>query len=448
MVTRLTFPPTLLALVVLSTVAFAQQPLTLDQAISAALKNNPGLRAARAAEREGAARVAEARAAYLPRVDLVEAWQRGNNPVYVFGSLLSQQRFTEANFAIDALNRPNALTNHRAAITVDQPLFDAGRLTGIRSASLGRQVAALSVREAEADLALEVTRAYGEVLRAAASRAAAEAAVAAAREDLARAERSRDVGMTAESDVLSLRVHLAQMREREIQAASGEEIATAHLNRLMGAPLDRKLALAEPAPESPGVPSREEAEQAAMNDRPAVKQAALQLALAENARNAARAAFLPQFSVQVLYEVNGPTFTDRASSWMVAGQLRWSLFAGGGTLARLKAAGAAAARANAERESTETALRLEAWTTRAQLEAALAREEVGRSAVLQARESQRIIRDRYEAGLAPVTDVLRAANALLDAETLRISTIVDLMVARAALERSTGRIPNGQQPAK
>jgi len=444
MVTRLTFLPVVLALLVFATGASAQQRLTLDEAISATLQNNPDVRAARAAEREGAARVAEARAAYLPRVDLVEAWQRGNNPVYVFGSLLSQQRFTEANFAVDALNRPDAVTNHRAAIAVDQPLFDSERLTGIRAAGLGRQVAALSVREAEADLALEVTRAYGDALRAAASRAAAEAAVAAAREDLARAERSRDVGMATESDVLSLRVHLAQVREREIQAASGVEVASAQLNRLMGAPLDRELALAEPAPAAPGVPSREEAERAAMSDRPAVKRAALQLSLAENARKAARAAFLPQLSVQGLYEVNGRTFTDRASSWMVAGQVRWNLFAGGGDLARLRAATAAAARAGAERESTETALRLEAWTTRAQLEAALAREEVGRSAVLQARESQRIIRDRYEAGLAPVTDVLRAANALLDAETLRISTIVDVMVARAALERSTGRVPSGR----
>ncbi len=127
---------------------------------------------------------------------------------------------------------------------------------------------------------------------------------------------------------------------------------------------------------------------------------------------------------------------------MVAGQVRWNLFAGGGDLARLRAATEAASRAAAERQSAETGLRLEVWTTRAQLEAAVAREVVGRSAVLQARESQRIIRDRYDAGLASVNDVLRAANALLDAETLRISSIVDVMVARAALDRATGKIPS------
>ncbi len=422
----------------------AQERLSLQQAVGATLANNPDLRAARAAQRESAAHADEAVAAYLPRVDLVEAWQRGNNPVFVFGSLLSQQRFTAANFALDALNHPDPLTNYHGAIMVDQPVYDAQRIGGIRSAGLGKQIAAFSVAEAEADLALAATRAYGEALQASAGRAAASAAVAAAQEDLARAERARDVGMATESDVLSLRVHLAQIQEREIRSASGLAIATAQLNRLMGAPLDRELTLEEPAPVPTPLPTREDTEQALLRDRPALKRATLQLSLAESARKTAKAAFLPQVYLQGQYEYNGHTFTERATAWMFAGQLRWNLFAGGGDSARLRAATEAEARANAERASAESGLRLEAWTTRAQLESATAREAVGRTAVLQARESQRIIRDRYEAGMAGVNDVLRAANALLDAETLRISSVVDVMVAKAAYERSVGMVPRSR----
>jgi outer membrane protein TolC len=144
-----------------------------------------------------------------------------------------------------------------------------------------------------------------------------------------------------------------------------------------------------------------------------------------------------------MYEWNGHTFGDRAGSWMIAGQARINLFAGGGDLARLHAANEAAVRAAAERQSAEAGLRLEIRTATAQLEAAQARNGVARSAVLQARESQRIIRDRYEAGLAAVNDVLRAANALLDAETQRISATVDVIVARAALDRAVGKVPSG-----
>jgi outer membrane protein TolC len=246
--------------------------------------------------------------------------------------------------------------------------------------------------------------------------------------------------MATEGDVLALRVHLAQMQEREIRATSGEQVAVAELNRLTGAPLDRPVTVAEPAPAPFTPPSVAESEQAALHDRPALQRASLQEAVARTARAAARAAFLPQVSVQGVYELNGHTLGDRASSWMVAGQARLNLFAGGGDAARLRAAREAVARAAAERRSAEEGLRLEVRSATAQLEGALARREVGTTAVLQARESQRIIRDRYQAGLASVTDVLRAANALLDAELQRISSVVDLMVARAALDRATGRL--------
>ena len=421
----------------------AQETLTLDQAVSAALTNNAMMRAAKAGEREAAAHVEEARAAYLPRVDYVESWQRGNDPVYVFGSLLTEQRFTAANFDLNALNRPDPLTNHQGMFTVQQPVFDSSRLAGIRSAGLGRDIAQQMTAEARGDLSLGVTRVYGMVLQAIAGRQAADAAVNAANDDLSRTEQRRDAGFVTEADVLSLKVFLAQMQERQIRAASGESIARAQLNQMMGAPLDKQFALVEPPPPSaaavPAAPAADD-EASALKDRPAVHRADSQLALADTARTAAKAAFLPQVSVQGMYELNGNTFGDRASAWMVSGQVRINLFAGGGDRARLKAATAAEARAKAERDNVLTSVRLEVRTARAEYDAALAREAVGRAAVLQARESQRIIRDRYESGLAGVTDVLRAATSLLDAETLRIASIVDVMVGRAALDKAVGRL--------
>jgi outer membrane protein len=419
--------------------AGAQDPLTLDQAVSAALAKNAGLKAADASVRESDARVDEARAAYLPRLDYIEDWQRGNNPVFVFGSLLSQRRFTAANFALDALNHPDALTNYHGAFALQQPIYDSQRLAGITSAGLGREVARQMTAEARAEMALGVTRVYGGILQAMAGRIAADAAVDAAKDDLARTGQRRDAGVASDADVLSMKVFLAQMQERQIRAASGEAIARAQLNQLMGAPLDERFTLAQPAPLVPAKTPAIDDEANALKDRPAVKRAEAQLALADVGRSAAKRAFLPQAYFQAMYDLNGNTFADRASSWLVAGQVRINLFAGLGDSARLRAATEARVRANAERENLLNTVRLEVRTARAELDAALAREAVGRAAVLQARESQRIIRDRYEAGLTGVSDVLRAANALLDAESLRIASIVDVMVGQAALDRAVGR---------
>lgn len=442
MVSRL--PLILLVLAVAPRPAAAQELLTLDQAVAATLANNPDLEAARAGEREGVARAAEARAGYMPRLDLTEAWQRGDQPVFVFSSLLSQRRFTFANFAIDTLNNPDAVTNHRAALVLEQPLFDAGRLTAIRATRLGARMAREATRELAGELALQVTRAYGDVLLAAAGRRAADSAVEAAREDLARAERRRDVGMVTEADVLSLQVHLAQVRERQIRAASADAIARAALNRLMGTPLDRPVSVEEPALSGIESPAAQESEDRALRDRGAVRQAELAVQQADIARMGARTAFLPQLSLHGSYEWNGHRFGQREASWTVSAQARWNLFGGLGNLARLRAAEAGRERAAAQRASAEAGVRLEVRTAQAQLQAALARESVGRTTVLQARESQRIIRDRYESGLAGVNDVLRAANAVLDAEALRIAAVVDVIVGRAAVSKASGEAAAGQ----
>ncbi len=59
----------------------------------------------------------------------------------------------------------------------------------------------------------------------------------------------------------------------------------------------------------------------------------------------------------------------------------------------------------------------------------------------QARERQRIIRDRFSAGVAGVTDVLQASSALTEAEAQRVAAIVDAVKSDAQLRRAIGRHP-------
>jgi outer membrane protein TolC len=60
------------------------------------------------------------------------------------------------------------------------------------------------------------------------------------------------------------------------------------------------------------------------------------------------------------------------------------------------------------------------------------------AAVTQARESQRIVRDRYEQGLAESVALLRAAELVFEAEASEASASAGVLTARAALDRATG----------
>src|SRR6266545_3879870 len=76
---------------------------------------------------------------------------------------------------------------------------------------------------------------------------AAHAAVATAREDVARAERRRDAGMATDADVLALVVNVADLQQRAIQAEGDAGVARAQLNQLMGEPIEHDFHVIEPS---------------------------------------------------------------------------------------------------------------------------------------------------------------------------------------------------------
>ena len=433
----------MVAITVAPGLAQAQDMLTLNQAIADAMARNRSLQAARSSAVETGFGVQEAKSGLFPRVTVVESWQRGDQPVFVFSSLLSSRQFAASNFAIDALNHPDPTGFFRTGFGVEQLLFDGGRLGSARtSAELRRDIANYSANEAAADVALSVADTYGRLLAAQAARRAAESGVESAREDLKRVERRRDAGMATDADVLGLRVHAADLEQRAIQASGDAAVARAQLNRLMGAPIGRDYQVAEPPPPAIGSQSPDNAALVAeaLASRASLRSSDANARLAEAAQRGARAAFIPQISAQAGVDVSGLEFSDRTSSWIVGGELRWTFSTGGADIARRKAAAEAAARARLQQEDTRASVEVEVVTAQRRLEAARARQAVGLAAVEQARESQRIIRNRFDAGIAGIDEVLRASTAVLDAEARRTAAVVDGLVSQAMLDRAVGRI--------
>jgi outer membrane protein TolC len=420
--------------------AMAQAPLTLDDAVARARTQNPSARGAEISEREAAQRVTQARAGYWPRVDLVESWQRGNQPVFVFSSLLSQRQFTAANFAIDTLNNPAAVDNFKTAFTVEQPIFDGATRANVAAAGIGREMAAAGRTAVDHELAAGVAAAYARVLMAAAGVESAEAAAASAKADRELAGNRRDAGLVTDADVLQLDLHVSRTREQQIRAAADEQVARAELNRLIGEPLDAVFTLDRSAAlgliDTTNVAALENE---AIENRPDLKIAAMQERLAGTAASAARAAFLPQVSAQAGWEINGGEWNARESSWVVGAVARINLFQGFAGKARLAEARERVSRRALETEQAVTAARLDVRTAAARLEAARASEAVGRAAVAQAMESRRIIRDRYEAGLTDVTSLLRASEGLVQAEAQQVAAQAAVLTGTAALERALGR---------
>jgi outer membrane protein TolC len=420
--------------------ALAQTSLTLEDAMKRARTATAEAGALASTADEATARIKGAQSGFWPRVDLVETVQRGNNPVFAFGSLLSQRRFTAANFAIESLNHPEPVTNTRTAIGIEQSIYDAGLTSlGAEAATLGRDVATAARDAGEQDLAFRAAQAFIHVLQLEAEARATDAAVAAAESDHERARARRDVGLVTDADVLAVEVQLADMQQRQITARGDLAVARILLAEAIGVPLTESLTLVRPAPrQEPGDADTLVREAAASH--PQRRQADLHLRLADNARKTARAALRPTVAAQGGWEFNGATLGEQQASWIVGAEVRINLFRGFADTARMTEAGHAHARATAERDRVTRRIEVEVRTALARLTAARARAAAGRAAVTQARESQRIIRDRYEGGLATISDVLRAAEAALDAESRATATEMDVILQAVALDRALGRL--------
>ena len=416
------------------------------QALAAARNGNSSIRAARFGTDAAAAGIDEARAGFFPRITVAERWQRGNEPVFVFGSQLAARQFTAGSFALDALNHPDPTSAFHTTIGLDQVLFDGGRTSAaLRAATLQRDIARHDADATAADVAVRVTAAFSRALVARAAGAAAARGLESATDDVATIEGRRDLGLATDADVLALRVHAADFEQRQLEAEGDYASAIAELRYLMAAAAGSQFDVVEPAmPAGPETADESRLAEAAAVNRPDLLRAGAAAGLADAVRSQAQSALVPQVAVQSLVDFAGTRFSDRASSWIVGAEVRWT-FSGGAEQARRAAATAAAAQAVAARDDANARARAEIASAAERLRAAHARQRVGQATVTQARESERIVRDRFDAGLATTGDVLRASTAAYDAEQRRVAALADVIIRRAELGRSVGAFTEGAQ---
>jgi outer membrane protein TolC len=186
-------------------------------------------------------------------------------------------------------------------------------------------------------------------------------------------------------------------------------MARAALNELTGDALDAAPPLTTSLqPPNAGAAS-------APPQRPEQERARLDSELARQRTVLAKLAWLPQVNLRGAFEADRQRFVTRAgANWMGAVSLRWNLFDGGAQRASVRGAVEAERAATSQAAAVDARVKREVFQAQAQLDATRARVAVAEKSVAAAAESLRITRDRYGAGLATVTDLLRTETAALE----------------------------------
>lgn len=425
--------------------------LTLPEAVSIAMKNNPTLQGADSyadAVRRG---IAMARASRYPRVDFSEDLTRGNNPVFVFSSLLMQRQFGAQNFQLGNLNFPAPLNNFRTQFSASTPIYDAGQTARrVRDARLDAQSAQRAKERTAQEVIFNVIGSYTNELLARESVQVAETSVASAKEDLSRAQARQDQGQALLSDVLLAKVQLAQAKEDLIRARNSEAVGEASLNVAMGLPENAPTDIDGKLTENTFAGGAlEERQKQALALRPDYRQVLIGKEKTANGIAGARAEFLPTVNAFASWEVDNQNFASRGgNNWTAGARLNFNIFDGGLRRARLAETHARDRQADAMVTQMASAVRLQVREAFLNLTAAGDRVQVSRESASQIEESLRILRDRYETGLATITDVLATETAHARAQRDYLNAVFDYRMAYAALELATGELAPDSQAVR
>jgi outer membrane protein len=433
---------------------FAQQtpaasPLTLSQAVTIALEKNPQRKAALADTKVASANVREARSYLLPQASFSETATRSNDPVYVFGSKLRQQRFATTDFALNVLNTPAPFGNFTTRFGGTWNLFDFfASWRAVNRAERGKEAAAHQLERADQEILFGVIKAYYGVLLARKQLEVAEQAMKTAQAILDRSKARFESGVAVESDLLSAQVRMAARNQELIRAQHNLALAGAQLGTAMGISTVSEFEPVEALSERTlPTASLEALEKQATEMRPDLKRLLSEEAAQQQSVEIAKSSFGPRVRAFADWEADNPTFVagGGGNNWVAGIDVQFDLFQGGARRAKLQRERALQEKVAALKEAAIQEIRLEVRGAYYDLDAARQQVEVAKTAIAQAQESLRITQNRYDSGLSTITDLLGAEEAASRTRADYWQTVYRYETGYANLELASGTL-NPQSP--
>jgi len=436
-----------------SVAASAQQqepsPLTLHDAVTIALEKNPLRKTAIADTKAASAGVREARSFLMPHVSFSETATRGDDPVYVFGSKLRQERFTAADFALNKLNTPLPFGNFTTRFGGTWNILDSfASWHGISQAKQMNQAAAHYLDRTDQEIVFRVVSSYYGVLLATKQLEVAEQSAKTAQSIMERSQARFDSGVVVESDLLTAKVRLAARQQEVIRARNDLQVSRAELATAMGLPVDSPAQLSEGLAERAlPVPVLQEIERRALTNRPDLQRIASEEAAQRHSVSIAKSSFGPRVNAFAGWETDNPTFAagGGGNNWLGGIEVQFDIFQGGAKRAELSRQRALEEKIGAMKQAASDAVRLEVRRAYYETDANRQQIEVARTAIAQAKESLRMNQDRYDSGLTTITDLLGAEEAARRSQTDYWEAVYHFHTSYANLELASGNL-NAQSP--
>jgi outer membrane protein TolC len=436
-----------------------EQPITLEQAIEIALKNNKEIEEARIQVERSEAVLRESKAALYPTLDLESGFSYSDQSLLLDNPIEQQLRDANPDATDEEIQQavdseleasPTKSFTFSNGLGLNYNIYDSGRRGAtIRSAEKELRTTELELERIVEEARFETARDYYDLQNNDALIRIEEAAVEDASQTLKDAQLLKQAGLGTRFDVVSAEVELSQAQQRLITAQANQNIARRQLAETLSVSHDTDLATAD-AIEEAGTwkLSLPATIVQAFKNRAELEQFLLQREIGEENRTIALSQIRPRVSASANYGLSDDFednigFTDNYSLGL---QAQWRLFDGG-------AARASAEQAEKDSQLAETRFANQRNQIRFGVEQAYFALESSRKNIATstkevelAQESLRLARLRFQAGVGTQTEVIDAQTQLTTARGNLLSSIIDYNQSYNQLQRQVSNTPdNGLQ---
>lgn len=413
------------------------EAFTLNQAIAAAVKNDPAFRAAVSSSGSARLDASISRATLLPNASALGTY------TYTTPSGFISDGAPRGLQALPAFVANDSIHEYWAQILVNQTFSAANVASYRRSRALASQATA-DLESARRDLVLRVVTAYFSVLDTQEKAAVAKRALDEAQSFLDLTQKLEGGREVAHADVVKAQLSL-QQRQREFgDATLAADKARLDLGVLLFPDPRTPYTLADQNQALTPLPDLPTVQAAASHNNPDLRSAIEALHAAGSDVSAARAAYLPTLALNYTWGINAPELavngSDHVRNLGYSASVTINLPIWDWLATQDKVRQAELRRQAAQAVLTNTQRQLIAQLDEYYNEARVASDQVTslHASVETARENLRLTRLRYQNGEGLALEVVDAESSLAQAEAALADGVLRSQVARANLQTLTG----------
>ncbi|MDD5729836.1 MAG: TolC family protein [Candidatus Omnitrophica bacterium] len=423
--------------------AFCEEPktkepdaLSLEDAVSLAFKNNRDILIQENEIKAAQAGILDARSAFLPKLNVNAGYTRN-------GAILSVPAAQNTKKDIGVFT--GYKNDNIVGMEMTQEIYNGGKNTAnLRQKEVGLRISEQTLSAAKLQVEFETKRLFYGLLLAYETERIAASLVGQAKSHYDDVLKKYEEGTSSRFDLLQSKVQLSKLYPELIKAKNAVNLISAELKKLLGLKIDGPVVLKGKLEYCPVAIKEGEFLKSAYLNKPEMMLELLGVDLNSWNIQTAKAGGRPQVTSSLGYSYRsndlGDMFNARHNNWSAGFSVNIPVFDGFSTKAKVDAAKARYAQAVLSRDNLTEQIAVDIRKACLDLKQAEAIIDSQKDNIGEAKEALKIAEVSYDNGEGTNLEVLDAEVSLSQVEKNLSEGIYDYLMAKAYLERTTGKL--------